>query len=183
VIKIQVHELSLHLGLPQLLSFLHHIQTFLFDQLHPDAPITGSEQPPHLLPLFDGRIKVFYSAVAEFSAPSDPAGVGGMYLERIRATPSWRCEGPRHDCLFATNDPDLPGMLGLHVARAVLFFSFKFNCILSSCALVQWFSLVGEEPCRETGMWMVERDWEEDGTQSMGVWGLFMLIVSFVVLI
>jgi len=107
--------------------------------------------------------------VAEFFAPSDPAGIGGMHRERIRATPSWRNEGPRHDCLFATNDPDLPGMLGLHVARAVLFFSFKFNRILYPCALVQWFSLVGEDPCRETGMWMVERDWEEDGTQSMGV--------------
>ena len=107
--------------------------------------------------------------MAEFFAPSDPAGVGGMHRERIRAMPSWRGEGPRHDCLFETNDPNVKGMLGLHAARAVLFFSFKFNHVLYPCALVQWFSLVGEEPCKETGMWMVERDWEEDGTQTMGV--------------
>ena len=60
--------------------------------------------------------------------------------------------------LFVTNNPDLPGMLGLHVARAILFFSFKFNHILYPCVLIQWFSLIGEEPCREMGMWMVEHD-------------------------
>ncbi|KAF8808511.1 hypothetical protein BYT27DRAFT_7222876 [Phlegmacium glaucopus] len=165
----QVHELSQHLGLPQPPIFLCLIQTFLFDQLHPNAPIPGSEQPVNLLPVFNGCIKVFHSAVAEFFAPSDPAGIGGMRRERIRATPSWRGEGPRHDCLFATNDSNLKAMLGLHVARAVLFFSFKFNRVLHPCVLVQWFSLVGKEPCDETAMWMVERDWEEDGTQSMGV--------------
>ncbi|KAF8803207.1 hypothetical protein BYT27DRAFT_7226079 [Phlegmacium glaucopus] len=138
-------------------------------ELHPNTPIPGSEQPQNLLPVFNRHIKVFHSAVAEFFAPSDPAGIGGMHREWIQATPSWRGEGPHHDCLFATKDPNLKGMLGLHVAQAILFFSFKFNRVLHPCVLVQWFSLVGDEPCNETAMWMVECDWEEDGTQSMGV--------------
>ncbi|KAF8958618.1 hypothetical protein BDZ97DRAFT_1841060 [Flammula alnicola] len=165
----QPSSLAQYLNLPESPTFLHLIQTFLFDQLHPNAPNPSFEQPLNVLPTFNGRIKVFHSAVAEFFAPSDPAGVGGMHRERIRATTMWRGEGPRHDCLFATKDPDLKGMRGLHAARAILFFSFKFNHILYPCSLVQWFSAVGEEPCPETGMWMVERDWEEDGTQSMGV--------------
>ncbi|KAF8797442.1 hypothetical protein BYT27DRAFT_7125672, partial [Phlegmacium glaucopus] len=52
-------------------------------------------------------------------------------------------------------NPNLKGMLGLHVAQAILFFSFKFNRVLHPCVLVQWFSsLVRDEPCNKTVMWM-----------------------------
>lgn len=165
----QAAQIAEFLSIPNPNHVLHLIRVFLFDQLYPHAITPGSEQPLDQLPQFNGRLKVFHSAVAEFYAPSDPSGSGGMRREHIRATPMWRGEGPRRDCLFATKDSALAGMRGLHAARALFFFSFSFGISTYQCALVQWFSSVGDEPCDETGMWMVERDIEADGTQSMGV--------------
>ena len=81
-------------------------------------------------------VKVFPSAVATYFAPSDDSGTHGMHRECIRATYSWRNEGPRFDCAFLEKDPDLPGFRGLHAVQVLLLFSFSYNKVLHSCALV-----------------------------------------------
>lgn len=37
------------------------------------------------------------------------------------------------------------------------------------CALVQWFTTIGNEPCASTGMWMVEHEYDESGDPLVGV--------------
>lgn len=152
---LRADDVAAHLKLPISpdTTFSRIIRLFLFAQLYPEAPVPDNDER---LPFFNNRIKVYHSAIADFFAPSDLAGSGGMHRERICATPSWRKEGPRHDCLFATKDMNEKGMAGLHAGRAVLFFSFVYNHVLYPCALVQWFSTVGDGPCPDTGMWMVE---------------------------
>lgn len=104
------------------------------------------------------------SAAATFYAPSDISGVGGMRYERIRAVPQWRGGPARYDCVFVETDPSREGMRGLDVARVLLFFQFEHDNITYPCALVQWYSRVGDEPNEDTGMWIVEPDLNEDGS-------------------
>ncbi|KAH9917358.1 hypothetical protein B0H21DRAFT_702696, partial [Amylocystis lapponica] len=88
--------------------------------------------------------------------------------KRIRATPSW-CSGPGcYDCIFVNNN-DAEGFRGMHVARVRLFFSLTFEGQRMPCALVEWFSAVGNEPDEDTGMWIVEPDYDFDGRRSAGV--------------
>jgi hypothetical protein len=49
-------------------------------------------------------------------------------------------------------------MRGLVVGRVRLFFSFKFQKKFYPCALVQWFSHIGDEADEDTGMWIVKPD-------------------------
>ncbi|KAF9486187.1 hypothetical protein BDN70DRAFT_846650 [Pholiota conissans] len=83
-----------------------------------------------------------------------------MRHERIRSVSSWYGGAPRRDCIFVGNTDavDAEGFANLHVARVFLFFSFKHDDITYPCALVQWFSAVGDRPDEETGMWIVEPD-------------------------
>ena len=134
------------------------IQHFLFDQLYPHSPLAGSEVPIDNCPSYRGRVSVFKSAVAMFYAPSDQSGIGGMIRQHIRATPSWRHGPARYDCIFAQKDQDLEGMRGMHAAQVILFFLFNYSGTTYPCALVRWFVPVGEEPCPDTGMWIVEPD-------------------------
>ncbi|KAH6901585.1 hypothetical protein BKA70DRAFT_1157797 [Coprinopsis sp. MPI-PUGE-AT-0042] len=104
------------------------------------------------------KVHTYPSARAVFFAPSDISGIEGMRSERIRAVEKWGSDGrPRFDCVLIGKS-DEPGFLGYFVARAFLFFSFRFNGVLHPCALIQWYSTVGDEPCPETGMWMVKPD-------------------------
>ncbi|KAH9016504.1 hypothetical protein EDB85DRAFT_1875009 [Lactarius pseudohatsudake] len=84
-----------------------------------------------------------------------------MHHERIRSAQSWYGGRPRHDCVFVGNadSPDVPGFKGLLVARVFLFFSFRYNGIDYPCALVHWFSAVGDTPDDETGLWVVKPDY------------------------
>ena len=50
-------------------------------------------------------------------------------------------------------------MSGLLVARVLLFFSFTLNNELHQCALVHWFSVSGERPDPDNGMWVVMPDY------------------------
>ena len=92
-----------------------------------------------------------------------------MHKQRIRSTPSWRRGPPRHDCIFIEKDPELDGMRGLHVAQVLLFLSFSSRSTPYPCALVQWFVIVGDAPCSDTGMWMVKPEMEDDGTQVTSI--------------
>ena len=65
--------------------------------------------------------------------------------------------------MFLEKDPTLAGFRGLHVVQVRLFFSFRHNQIRYPCAFVQWFTPVGDEPCRDTGMWMVKPDFDHGG--------------------
>ncbi|KAJ6523207.1 hypothetical protein B0H19DRAFT_1277074 [Mycena capillaripes] len=163
-----VHQLARHIGQPRLHEL---IRRFLFDQLHPDAPTPGGRVPISDCPDFSERVFMYNSARAVFYAPSDVCGIGGMHHERIRATKSWYRGPPRYDCVFMEHDPDAPGFRGLHAARVHLLFRFKFRGIDYPCALVHWFSAQGDEPCPETGMWIVKPDFirGKPGEREMAV--------------
>ena len=104
-----------------------------------------------------------------FYAPSDLSGVGGMHRERIRAVSSWRKGPARYDCAFVEKDPDLPGFRGLHVVRILHFLKFSLDGKEFPCALVTWFSPVSDDPCEDTGMWVVEPDLDHDGQRAMSI--------------
>lgn len=140
---------------------------------------TGDDVDIEACPPAPDHIKVFPSAVATFFAPSDHSGMKGMKRERIRSVSSWRGGPPRRDCVFVSGDEELAGFRGLHAARVLLFFSIKLNRFLTlPCALVSWFSPVGDEPCPETGMWIVEPDLDEDGERITSVIHLDALVRS-----
>ena len=149
-------------------SFPIMIRQFLYDQLYPDSEI------PSLLevtafPDFNGRISIFYSMTATFRAPSDNSGVNGMRREYIRATPSWRKGAPRYDCIFINTIPETEGMSRLEVGCALAFFSFVFNDVDYQCALIHWFSRVRLEPDQDTGMSVVEPEFNTDENPHLAI--------------
>ena len=146
----------------------HLIQKFLYSQTHPQLSPSQTPEAPNL-PLFDDKITIYPSAVATFYSPSDISGVGGMRSERIRAIKSWRKGPPRYDCIFVETNPNAPGMAGLDIARVRLFFSCTFNSVKYPCALIQWFSRVGESADPGTGMWVVKPDITDDGVPITSV--------------
>lgn len=147
------------------------IRRFLFDQLNPNYPLSSSSLPQSSYPYLDNStiISTYSSALATFYAPSDQSGIGGMHFEHIRATPLWRNGPPRYDCAFVDLDPSLDGLRGLGVVRILQFFSFSFDGVFYPCALVHWFSAVGDEPDEDTGMWIVEKDFDLDGDPSLAI--------------
>lgn len=151
---------------------MNFTRRFLYDQLSPGADVAGSDVNIDTCPMLEApgpRVYVFHSAVATYYAPSDEAGVGGMHRQRIRSTPQWRNDAARHDCVFVGKDPLIQGMRGLHAARVLLFFSFAYKDVTYPCALVQWFVPLGDEPCPDTGMWIVERDLDGEGCHVTSV--------------
>lgn len=57
----------------------------------------------------------------------------------------------------------------MDITRVRLFFSFVHNGITYPCALVHWYSRVGDEPDENTGMWVVEPDWCPDGSPNESI--------------
>ncbi|KIK78158.1 hypothetical protein PAXRUDRAFT_164734 [Paxillus rubicundulus Ve08.2h10] len=49
------------------------------------------------------------------------------------------------------------------------FFSFSYCNVFYPCALVQWFTPIGDEPCSNTGMWMVAPEFDDDGNRFVSV--------------
>ncbi|KAJ6506030.1 hypothetical protein DFH09DRAFT_943416 [Mycena vulgaris] len=92
-----------------------------------------------------------------------------MRHERIQATKSWYRGPPRYNCAFIEHDPQAPGFRGLHAARVYLLFRFKFCGVDYPCALVHWFSPHREEPCPDTGMWIVKPDFDRCGEPGLAV--------------
>ncbi|KAF7341035.1 hypothetical protein MSAN_02089300 [Mycena sanguinolenta] len=161
-----VTQLAAHINQPRLVEL---IRRFLYDQLNPNSALPSSQIPIDSCPFFNGRVDTFLSAIARFYAPSDLCGAGGMYRERIRANPNWRGKYPRHDTVFVITDPDLPGMEGMVIARTLLFFSFTHQDTYYPCALVHWYSPVGNRPDKDTGMWVVAPEFERNGRKSLAV--------------
>ena len=135
------------------------MRKFLFRQIYPDL---HEDIPIDFFPNFNPRVHVFHCAKATFYSPSDPSGTGGMRFDYIRATPSWRKGNPRYDTVFVETDPEKEGMAGMHIARVFLLFSFIADSVQYQCALVNWFSFIGDAPDELTGMWMVSPDLEGD---------------------
>ena len=170
--RVDVHDLAIELDQP---DFVFLISKFLQEQSHfntraePTSDSLLSNGPTTSLPRFRESVSVYTSAVATFYAPSDICGTGGMRRERIHAVPSWRGGAGRYDCAFINTDPTAEGMRGLDVARVRLFFSFKYNDTFYPCALVHWFSRVGESADEDVGMWIVEPDFDVDGRPKAAV--------------
>nr|GAT57072.1 predicted protein [Mycena chlorophos] len=142
------------------------IRRFLYSQSHPDDDL--AEIDPEDFPPLPTSVKVFPSAVASFHAPSDVCNAAGVLHERIRAVRSWRGAEPRYDCVFVSGD-DAPGFRGSIAARVLLFMSFKVGRTEYPCALVTWFSAIGDAPCPDIGMWMVEPDLDGDGERILDI--------------
>lgn len=147
------------------------IRRFLYDQLYPNSKIPSSQLEITAYPNFNGNISIFYSATATFLAPSDVSGINGMHREFIRATPSWRREGPRYDCIFINSEPEFEGMQGLDIARVLVFLSFADDDSSEEyqCALIHWFSRVGTGPDENTGLWVVEPEYDDDGNPHLDI--------------
>jgi hypothetical protein len=92
-----------------------------------------------------------------------------MRRERIRAVSRWRKGPGRYDCMFVNTDSSGEGMRGLDIARARLFFSFKYRDRVYPCVLVQWYCHIGDEPERDTGMWVVNPETNADGSSHMAI--------------
>ncbi|KAI6126555.1 hypothetical protein F5141DRAFT_998049, partial [Pisolithus sp. B1] len=112
---------------------------------------------------------VYNSACSTFFAPSDLSGIHGMRREYIRSCPMWRNVGPHFDCIFIVTDPQAEGMSGLDVARVLCFFSFKYQGILYSCAVIHWFDRVGDGPDPATGMWVVRPGYLRRNLQNTAI--------------
>lgn len=92
-----------------------------------------------------------------------------MHRERIRSTESWSKGPERRDCVFVVHS-DLPGMRGMDIAQVKLLFTVQpRRRVVYPCALVSWFSVIGDEPCPDTGMWRVEPDFDINGDPLMSV--------------
>lgn len=150
-------------------NLVNLIQQFLYDQHHSDSDSDATSSAASELPEFYNKINVYSSAVATFYAPSDISGIGGMRSERIRAVDTWRNGPGRYDTIFVNIDSSAEGMRGLDVARVRLFFSFTHKGTKNPCALVHWFSRVGDSPDENTGMWVVEPEILENGTPHASV--------------
>ncbi|KAF8156504.1 hypothetical protein K438DRAFT_1986760 [Mycena galopus ATCC 62051] len=145
------------------------IRRFLYSQETPELDIPFNDVPLADCPPYRGNVMVFPSAITTFFAPSDQYRIGGMYREHIRAVRSWRGGAARHDCIFVEQDADELGFRGLHAARVLAFMSLKTASGIIPCALVTWFSAIGDEPCPDVGMWMVEPDLDADGDCEMAI--------------
>jgi len=90
-------------------------------------------------------------------APSDISGIGGMHRECIRAVKSWRNRPGRYDTIFVNTASSVRYAKPRCCPCASFSFSFSHNGVEYPCALVHWFSCVGDSPDDHTGMWVVPR--------------------------
>jgi len=164
-----LHEAAESLQQP---SFPKLLRKFLYEQLRRNNTASARANSPsqsarHLR--IDGRIHVFFSAVATFRAPSDISGISSMRREHIRATSSWRKGQARYDTVLVNSNPEVGGVRGFEVARVFLLFSFRHGYKEYPCALIQWYSHVGSEPDENTGLWMVEPDTNDSGDPFLAI--------------
>ena len=134
----------------------------MYEQLHPHVLDVLSIPTSELPPVHQSRIHIFSSVVATFFAPSDPCGISGMHHERIHATPLWHGDCPHYDCVYVTTGPE-HGMCGMHSACVRLLFSFVYQQLIYNCAFVEWFVRSDNHPDPETGMWVVEPEFDNNG--------------------
>jgi hypothetical protein len=157
----KLNELSDFIRQPQ---FLLALSRFLFAHDHPDWQVPSRLED---LPLFEGNIKVYHSAIAVFYSPSDTCRPHGMHRERIRSSPSFYGH-ERQDTVFVVLDDLKKGMEGMEIAHILLFFSFHYRRKDFSCALINWF-VHDDEPDVDTGMWTVQLECDRRGEPTVEV--------------
>ena len=119
------------------------------------------------------------STVAVYHTPSDICGIHGMAKEHIHATPKWgKFKVPCYDTAFSVTDPNIPGMGGLDISRVKLIFSFKHGDRTYPCTLVHWFLKIDDELDVNTGMWLVQPDFDADGDPLYVVIHLVIIICT-----
>ncbi|KAI6008013.1 hypothetical protein EDC04DRAFT_2871558 [Pisolithus marmoratus] len=140
--------------------------------IQPDLPLLVSQflqfqsqdnAVPNTIPSYpnipESPLSVYHSAVSTFYAPSDLSGLGRMHSEHIQSMPSWR-KGPAwYDTVFLEKDQDIP---------VFAFFSFIYNSVRYPCVLIQWFTTILDQAQEDTGMWIMEPDFD-NGQQQMEV--------------
>jgi hypothetical protein len=77
--------------------------------------------------------------------------------------PSWRGGAERRDCVFITQDEDLPGFCGLLVGQVLAFIKLTHEGIAYPTAIISWFNTIGSHPCQQTNMWKVRCDLDAQG--------------------
>ena len=92
-----------------------------------------------------------------------------MCCEHIRATPSWQGGPARYDCILVNSDSNVEGARCFEIACTFLFFSFQYQNKTYPCALVQWYSYIGEEPNEDTGLWKIEPKADDDSFPHLGI--------------
>ncbi|KAH9996959.1 hypothetical protein BJV74DRAFT_877360 [Russula compacta] len=138
------------------------------DYIYPDSNVSSADIDIEQCPNVTSHIHVYHSAVAYFFAPSDLCGTGGMHQERIRSNPNWHGEYARYDTVFIVTGSEADPMLGMTIGRVLLFFSFTLGDEPIPCALVHWL-IPGNIPDDDTGMWVVQPEFEGNGCRSLSV--------------
>ncbi|KAI0706396.1 hypothetical protein C8Q76DRAFT_771056 [Earliella scabrosa] len=164
--------------MPQLKQprLVDHLRRFLHDTLYPELELADDldvndcpEIPPKV------RIAVYTSARSLFYAPSEASGPGGMHQQYIRCNPTWNGGQPRYDTVLVRTEDEALGMLGMTVARVRMFVSFVYDYTRHEGALVEWFTLDGDQPDPVTGMWVVKPE-VYHGQQSTSIIPLSSII-------
>ncbi|KAF8259052.1 hypothetical protein EI94DRAFT_1774026 [Lactarius quietus] len=99
----------------------------------------SSDVPLEQCPAFNSKISVYHSMVVVFYSLSDLCGLHGMCQETIRATP------------------------------LLAIFSFHWMDEYYPCALVHWFTHMGDEPDKVVNMWVVQPDSNLDGSPAVSI--------------
>ena len=77
--------------------------------------------------------------------------MGGIIVCFLRRTPSYR------------------GLKDFTLSKSAYFFPLSVIKKTYPCALVQWFVPIGDQPCEDTGMWMVELKFDHHGERITAI--------------
>lgn len=163
-----IRALATELNLPDLVRL---VGTFLSEDHSSDSlsniSTSGSEgfNPEQIACL---TATIFLSTVATFHAPSDLSNRNGITKERIRATSSWRNEGPRYDCIYITTSSELEEH-NISIGRVYRFLAIHHDDMTYPCAVIRWYTRVGNCPDDKTGMWVVKPGTRRNGMPFMAV--------------
>ena len=75
----------------------------------------------------------------------------------------------RYDTVFVKRDPAQVGLRGFDVVRVLAIFAFHWMDEYYPCALVHWFTHMGDERDEVMDMWVVQPDSDADGSPAVRV--------------
>ncbi|KAF8265418.1 hypothetical protein EI94DRAFT_1735866 [Lactarius quietus] len=87
---------------------------------------------------------------------------------------------PFDSCILAPS-----GLQGMHqeclnIMQLLVLFSFIWMGVLYPCALVQWFTYIADKPDEAMGLWVVQPDYNADGSPAIGVIHLDLVLPFYV---
>jgi hypothetical protein len=88
-----------------------------------------------------------------------------MKREWIRCTANWKGR-KREDCVLIEVDP-AEAPKGIQAARVKLLFTLKYQQAEHKCALVHWYTDLGQDP--DTGMRVISPSIWQDGSPELAV--------------